>query len=85
MGKDKQMKTIGIVGFGIIGQALVNWLKANTSHKLLISDPLKGMFVIFPYVILYLLIFIFQQKKMEYRILKYWNILFQNCLMSLFI
>jgi len=42
MGKDKQMKTIGIVGFGIIGQALVNWLKANTSHKLLISDPLKG-------------------------------------------
>lgn len=36
------VKTIGIVGCGVIGGALVNWLKEHTPHNILISDPAKG-------------------------------------------
>lgn len=35
-------KTIGIVGCGVVGGVLVNWLKKNTNHRVLISDPAKG-------------------------------------------
>ena len=34
---------IGIIGYGIIGQALVNWLKINNHNiNIKISDPFKN-------------------------------------------
>jgi len=36
------MKKVGIVGCGVIGEALKIWLEDNTKHKIFISDPYKG-------------------------------------------
>ena len=36
------MKTVGIVGCGVIGGALKKWLEDNTEHKICVSDPYKG-------------------------------------------
>ena len=36
------MKTVGIVGCGVIGGALKKWLEENTKHTIRVSDPYKG-------------------------------------------
>ena len=36
------MKNVGIVGCGVIGQALKKWLEENTDHKIFVRDPYKG-------------------------------------------
>lgn len=34
---------IGIIGVGVVGQALAKWLQSNTSHEVAKWDPSKGM------------------------------------------
>lgn len=36
------VRTVGIVGCGVIGGALKVWIEKNTPHKVLVSDPPKG-------------------------------------------
>lgn len=36
------MKTVGIIGCGVIGGALKKWLEDNTNHNIRVSDPYKG-------------------------------------------
>ncbi|MCV6599183.1 MAG: UDP-glucose 6-dehydrogenase [Alphaproteobacteria bacterium] len=35
--------TVGIIGYGILGQSFDKWLKENTNHDVVISDPPKGI------------------------------------------
>ena len=36
------MLHIGIIGCGVVGNALKEWLKNNTPHRISVSDPYKG-------------------------------------------
>ena len=36
------VRTVGVVGCGVIGGALKAWIEKNTPHKVLVSDPPKG-------------------------------------------
>lgn len=65
-------KKIGIVGCGVIGSALKNWLQTNTKHTIKVRDPAKGYLDnIDDCDIYFIQIHIPTKKKMASKILKF--------------